>query len=227
MLQQGTGEQSKSEGGLFAVPPNPSLKVETMSSFLSFLWAANGFAYQVPMYELVALQKGHAFANIIAHFQELGGFKTSAMTLQVIKQAAIGYIFSHYVYRVSLWAHSVEFHQLGMVEFPGNNRFSKFSIEFPHSIFQMPWKRIMRRFLFVLLSPLLLEQRRGKCFGYILGALAFGGKECFFMLDINNPSRNLAVVGAVFDFPARNQGSKGLVPWKSHWVSWHLENFQD
>lgn len=44
------------------------LQARTVDCFLSFLWVPNGFAYQVPMYELVALQEGHAFTNIIAHF---------------------------------------------------------------------------------------------------------------------------------------------------------------
>lgn len=161
MFKQVISRQSKSEDALLAIPPDgPLLEAGTVDCFLSFLWASNGFAYQVPMYELVPLQEGHAFTNVIAHFQELGGFKSFTMTLQVIKQAAIGYIFSHYVYRVFLWTHSVEFHQLGMAEFPGNNRFSKFSTEFPHSIFQMSWGRIILRFLFILISPFYLIRER-------------------------------------------------------------------
>lgn len=70
------------------------------------------------MYELVALQEGHAFTDIVAHFQELGGFQSLPMTLQVTKQATVGYILSYYVDGVFLRAHAIEFNQLGMAELP-------------------------------------------------------------------------------------------------------------
>lgn len=80
----------------------PRLEAGSVDCLLSFLCVSNGLAYQVPMDELAALQEGHAFTDVIAHFYELVGFKAFSVALQVIKQAAVGYVFSHYVDRVSL-----------------------------------------------------------------------------------------------------------------------------
>lgn len=131
------------------------------------------------------------------------------MTLQVIQQAAIGYIFSHYVYRVSLWAHSIEFYQLGMVEFPGKNRFSKFSTEFPHSIFQMSWKRITHRVLFLLTSPLLLEQRRGgKCFGSYSGSISLWRWEMLPYIGHRQPQKQFSSCGCCVQLSYRESGKQ-------------------
>lgn len=142
------------------------------------------------------------------------------MTLQVTQQAAIGYIFSHYVDRVSLRTHSIEFHQLGMVEFPGNNRFSKFSTEFPYSIFQMSLKRITRSFLFIF--PLLFELRkRGEGVGSDSGSISPWRQKMLPPIWHWQPRQPLSHCGYLLSFPTENQGSKGLL------VLGHLENTHD